>query len=90
MYNLNFGGKLKKNLEANVSVGLGKLSVRVPPTSGRLQIIYDDGVFCSYNFAGIVKKRDGYATSVGFDQSNAPVLTLRITSGAGKVNVVYR
>lgn len=90
MYDLNFAGKLRKNLEANVSVGLGRLSVRVPPTAGRLQIFYDDGVFCSYNFAGVVKKRDGYATSAGFDQSNAPVLTLRITSGAGKVNVLYR
>ncbi len=90
MYRLHFGGKLKKNLEANVSVGLGKLSLRIPPSAGRLQVFYDDGVFCSYNFTGIVKKRDGYATSVGFDQSNAPVLTLRITSGAGKVNVVYK
>lgn len=90
MYNLNFAGRLKKNLEANVSVGLGKLSIRVPPDACRLQVIYDDGVFCSYNFQGIAKRRDGYATSAGFDQSNAPVLTLRITSGAGKVSVVYK
>ena len=90
MYSLNFAGKLRKNLEANLSVGLGKLSVRVPPDAGRLQVIYDDGVFCSYNFGGIVKRKDGYATSPGFDQSNAPVITLRITSGAGKINVIYK
>jgi hypothetical protein len=90
MYNLNFAGKVRKNLEANISVGLGKLAIRVPPDAGRLQVYYDDGVFCAYRFAGIVKRRDGYATSPGFDQSNAPVITLRITSGAGKVDVVYK
>lgn len=90
MYNLNFAGKIKKNLEANISVGLGKLSVRVPPDAGRLQVFYDDGVFCSYRLAGIAKRRDGYATSPGFDRSNAPVITLHIASGAGKVEVVYK
>jgi hypothetical protein len=89
-YRLNFAGRLKKNLEANVSIGLGMVSIRVPPDAGRLQVFYDDGVFCSYNFAGIAKRRDGYATSAGFEQSNAPILTLRITSGAGKVSVIYK
>lgn len=89
-YSLNFAGKLKRDLEANVSVGLGMLSLRIPPDAARLQVFYDDGVFCSYNFAGIAKRREGYATSAGFDQSNAPILTLRITSGAGKVSVIYK
>lgn len=90
VYSLNFNGKLKKDIEAKVSIGVGKVSIRVPPDVGRLQVFYEDGVLSSYNFAGLAKKRDGYATSVGFENSRAPIVTLHLTSGAGRINVIYR
>jgi hypothetical protein len=90
VYNLNFNGKLKKNIDANISVGVGKVNIRIPPADARVQVVYEDGVLCSYTFQGLTKKRDGYATSAGFENSRAPIITLRLTSGAGRINVIYK
>lgn len=89
-YRLNFTGKLQRSMDAIVEVGLGKVTVDIPPDAGRVQVFYDDGFFCSFTFQGLNKRRDGYATSVGFDQSTAPILTLRLASGMGKMEVRYR
>jgi hypothetical protein len=89
-YKLNFGGKLSRNLDANVEVGLGKVSIDIPPDAGRVQVFYDDSFFSSFSFQGLNKRRDGYVTSVGFDQSTAPILTLRLSTGMGKMEVRYR
>ena len=86
-YSLNFNGKLTKNLNATVEVGLGKVTINIPPEAGRVQIIYDDSFFSSFSFNGLTKRRDGYFTSVGFDQSLAPILTLHLSSGLGKMIV---
>jgi hypothetical protein len=89
-YSLAFGGELQRNMDATVSVGLGKVSINIPPQAGRVQVFYDDNLFSGYNFTGLAIRRSGYATSVGFDRSTAPILTLHLSSGMGKMNVVYR
>lgn len=89
-YALGFNGKLTKNLDATVEVGMGKVSLNIPPEAGRVRVIYDDSFFSSFSFSGLVKRREGYYTSVGFDQSNAPILTLRLSSGLGKMIVNYK
>jgi hypothetical protein len=89
-YQLGFGGRLTRNLEAFISVGLGKCQISIPPDAGRVQVFYDDGLLSSFIFSGLTKRREGYATSVGFDQSTAPILTLRLSSGLGKMSVSYR
>jgi hypothetical protein len=88
-YELRFNGNLQKNLEASVSIGCGKVVLNIPPESGRVQVMYDDNLFSSFSFQGLVKRREGFYTSVGFDQSKAPVLTLRLSSGVGKMIVNY-
>jgi hypothetical protein len=88
-YSLNFGGRLSRNLEAFISVGLGRCQITIPPEAGRVQVFYDDGLLSSFNFSGLTKRREGYATSVGFDQSTRPILTLRLSSGFGKMSVSY-
>jgi hypothetical protein len=89
-YRLNFNGKLQRNMDAIVEVGLGKVTLDIPADAARVQVFYDDGFFCSFTFQGLNKRREGYATSVGFDQSTAPILTLRLSSGMGKMEVRYR
>lgn len=89
-YKLFFNGKLAKNLDANVEVGMGNVSMDIPPDAGRVQVFYDENMFSTFNFKGLNKRRDGYATSVGFDQSKAPILTLRLSSGMGKMEVRYK
>jgi hypothetical protein len=89
-YKLFFNGKLQRDLEARVEVGLGKVTIDIPPDAGRVQIYYDENVFSSFSFQGLNRRRDGYATSVGFDQSTAPILTLYLSSGMGKMEVRYK
>ncbi len=88
-YALSFNGKLTKNLDATVEVGLGKVAINIPPEAGRVRVIYDDSFFSSFSFSGLTKRSDGYYTSVGFDQSLAPILTLHLSSGLGKMIVNY-
>ena len=89
-YELHFTGNLQKNLEAKVEVGCGKVVINIPPNSARVQVTYDDNLFSSFAFQGLTKRRDGYYTSVGFDQSHAPILTLHLSTGVGKMVVNYR
>lgn len=89
-YQLSFNGKLKQNMDAEISVGVGKVAINIPPEAGRVQVFYDDNFFSSCQLSGLTVKRDGYATSVGFDQSSAPILTLRLSTGLGKMIVSYR
>ncbi len=88
-YNLGFEGKLTHNMDATVDLGIGICTVSIPPTACRVQIIYDDGLLSSYSFSGLTERRPGYETSVGFDHSTSPILTLHLSSGAGKISVVY-
>jgi hypothetical protein len=88
-YLLGFEGKLTHNLDAVVDMGVGICNLSIPATAGRVQVFYDDGLLTSFSCSGLVERRDGYWTSVGFDHSTSPILTLRITSVAGKISVVY-
>ena len=88
-YHLGFEGHLNHNLDAHVSVGLGMCSISIPPTAGRVQIFYDDGLLSSYSFSGLAIRHSGYATSVGFNNSTSPVLTLYLSSAMGKMTVSY-
>ncbi|MEP7235694.1 MAG: hypothetical protein ABI778_10395 [Ignavibacteriota bacterium] len=90
VYKLSFNGTLSRNLDATIEVGLGKVAVNIPPEAGRVQIFYEDSYFSSFSFSGLTKRRDGCYTSVGFEQSKAPILTLRLSSGLGKMVVSYR
>jgi hypothetical protein len=88
-YNLGFSGRLTRNMEAFISVGLGRCQIAIPPDAGRVQVFYDDGFLNSFSFSGLTKRREGYATSPGFDLSTRPILTLRLSSGLGKMSVSY-
>jgi len=88
-YHLGFEGRLTHNLDAYVEIGLGMCSLSIPPTAGRVQVFYDDGLLSSFSFSGLAIQRDGYARSPGFDHSNSPILTLHLSSGAGKMSVSY-
>jgi len=88
-YHLGFEGRLSHDVDAVVDVGLGMCTISVPPTAGRVQIFYEEGLLNSFSFTGLAVRRDGYATSVGFDRATGPVLTLHLSSGAGKMSVSY-
>jgi len=88
-YHLGFDGKLTRNLQANIDLGIGMCTVSIPPTSCRVQVFYDDGLLSSFSFSGLQERRSGYWTSPGFDLSFSPVLTLHLSSGAGKISVSY-
>lgn len=88
-YRLGFEGRLTQNMDATVDVGIAKCTILIPPLTARVQVFYDDGMFSSYAFNGLAIRRSGYATSPGFDHSNAPILTLHLSSAAGKIAVNY-
>ncbi len=88
-YHLAFDGRLTHNMDAVVELGLGVCSVTIPATAARVQVFSDDGLLSSFSFAGLAQRRGGYYTSPGFDRSNSPILTLHVSSGAGKISVIY-
>ncbi|GEM_PF-2445647 len=88
-YHLGFEGKLTRNLDAVIELGLGMCTLSIPATAARVQVFFDDGLLSSYSFSGLAVRRDGYATSPGFNYSTSPVLTLHLSSGAGKISVAY-
>jgi hypothetical protein len=88
-YHLGFEGHLTRDIDAIVDVGLGMCTISVPPTAGRVQVFYDESLLNSFSFTGLAVRRDGYATSVGFDRATGPTLTLHLSSGAGKMSVSY-
>jgi hypothetical protein len=88
-YLLGFEGKLTHNLDAVVDMGVGICNLSIPATAARVQVFYDDGLLTSFSCSGLVERRDGYWTSVGFDRSTSSILTLRISSVAGKISVSY-
>ncbi len=88
-YQLGFEGKLAHNMDAIVDVGIGMCSITIPATACRVQVFYEDGIFSSFSFPGLAYRRPGYESSVGFERSNSPILTLHLSSGAGKISVNY-
>jgi hypothetical protein len=88
-YHLGFEGHLTHNLDAVVEIGVGMCFITIPPTAARVQVFYEPGILSSYVSSGLVKRRDGYETSAGFDRSTSPILTLHLSSSAGKMSVSY-
>ncbi len=88
-YHLGFEGKLTQNLDAIIDIGIGMCTLSIPPMACRVQVFYDDGLLSSFSFSGLAERRDGYWTSPGFDLSTSPILTLHLSSGAGKISVSY-
>ncbi len=88
-YHLGFEGRLQHNLDAVIELGMGKCSLSIPPTAGRVQVFYDSGLLSSFSFSGLARVRNGYARSPGFDLSNSPILTLHLSSGVGSISVSY-
>lgn len=88
-YHLGFDGHLTHNLDVVVEIGLGMCTLSIPPTTARVQVFFEDGLLSSFSFPGLAVRRDGYASSPGFDKSTSPILTLHLSSGAGKISVNY-
>ena len=88
-YHLGFDGHLTHNIDVVVEIGVGMCTLTIPPTSARVQVFYDKGIFNSYSFSGLAERREGYASSPGFDKSTSPILTLHLSNNAGKMSVNY-
>jgi hypothetical protein len=88
-YRLGFEGRLVQDMDAYVDMGIGFCTIAIPPVAGRVRVFYDESMFSTYEFRGLVMHHDGFATSPGFDLSNAPVLTLHLSNAAGKTAVIY-
>ncbi len=88
-YHLGFDGKLTHNMDAVIELGVGVCTISIPPTACRVRIFYEDGLLTSFDLSGLVDHHNGYATSPGFNYSTSPILTLHLSSGAGKMSVNY-
>ncbi len=89
-YHLGFEGRLVHDLDAQIEVGIGVCTMTIPALAGRVRVFFEDNMFTSYTFDGLVRRREGYATSAGFDHSSSPILTLHLTSVAGRMALSYR
>lgn len=88
-YHLGFEGRLVHDLDAQIDVGIGVCTMTIPALAGRVRVFFEDNMFTSYTFDGLVRRREGYATSPGFNLSTSPILTLHLTSVAGRMAVSY-
>lgn len=89
-YHLGFEGRLEQNLDARVDMGIGVCTISIPPLAGRVQVFFDNGMFSSYSIIGLNVRRPGYATSPGFELSHSPILSLHLSTSAGRMAIVYR
>ncbi|MEX2191160.1 MAG: toast rack family protein [Bacteroidota bacterium] len=88
-YRLDFGGKLRRNADARVEVGLGAITIDVPRETP-LQILYDDSWFSSFDLAdGFTKRRGGVYETEDYRRSE-PSLSIKVESGLGSVKVRRR
>ncbi|NUM79907.1 hypothetical protein HUU42_03795 [bacterium] len=87
-YILDFSGELKRDARANITVGLGKVIIKVS-RNANVKIRTDESFFstCSISEADFDKKQDGLYLSRNFS-SEMPVLDLRVEAGLGKVSIV--
>ncbi|GJQ21467.1 MAG: hypothetical protein HBSIN02_18220 [Bacteroidia bacterium] len=88
-YRLDFSGKLIRDAEAKVEVGLGAITIDVPREMP-VQLYYDDTWFSSFDLDdGFMKRRGGMYETVGFASGN-PALSIRIEAGLGSVKIRRR
>ncbi|MBX7150237.1 hypothetical protein K1X84_01255 [bacterium] len=87
-YILDFSGELKRDARANITVGLGKVTIKVSRNTN-VKLRTDESFFstCNISDTDFEKKQDGLYVSRNFN-SEIPVLDLRVEAGLGKVNVV--
>lgn len=88
-YKLDFGGKLRRDADARVEVGLGAITIDIPremPT----RLLYNDGWFSSFELAeGFTKRRGGVYETEDYPL-NEPALSIKVESGLGSVKVRRR
>lgn len=87
-YILDFSGELKRDARANITVGLGKVTIKVS-RNANVKLRTDESFFstCNISDADFEKKQNGLYLSRNFN-SEIPVLDLRVEAGLGKVNIV--
>lgn len=86
-YMLDFSGNLSQYSRCNISLGLGKLTIRVPKNLS-VKIRTEDSFLASIriNEEDFVRKSGGTYYSVNFDESE-PFLDLYIETGMGNLKV---
>ncbi|MBL7996116.1 hypothetical protein JNM05_12155 [bacterium] len=86
-YMLDFSGNLSQNSTCNISLGLGRLTIRVPKNLN-VKIRTEDSFLASVKISEeyFVKKFGGTYYSINYDDS-APALNLFIETGLGNLKV---
>jgi len=80
---LDFSGEWRGDTTADIDMGIGSLTLRVPKGVG-LHVV-KDGFLASFDSQGLVKRGDGYYS---LDWDTAPHrLTVRIDAAFGSINV---
>lgn len=88
-YKLDFGGKLRRDADARVAVGLGAITIDIPRETP-VRLFYDDGWFSSFDLAdGFTKRRGGVYETEDYPR-NEPALSIKVESGLGSVKVRRR
>lgn len=86
-YMLDFSGNLSQNSTCNISLGLGKLIIRIPKNLN-VKIRTEDSFLASVKISEeyFVRKSGGIYYSINYDDS-APALNLFIETGLGNLKV---
>lgn len=88
-YKLDFGGKLRRNADARVEVGLGAITINIPRET-HVQLLYDDSWFSSFDLEdGFTRRKSGVYETEDFRRSE-PTLSIKVESGLGSVKVRRR
>jgi len=88
-YKLDFGGKLRRNADAHVEVGLGAITIDIPRETP-VQLLYDDSWFSSFDLEdGFTRRRRGVYETEDYRRSD-PTLSIKVESGLGSVRVRRR
>lgn len=88
-YSLDFGGRLLRDCEVDIDVGLGAIVIDLPAdVDARLN--YDDNWFSQFNLIGdFYERRDGVFETADYGKGRHSI-TLTIDSGLGSVKVRRR
>ena len=85
-YKLDFGGKLRRDADVKIEVGLGSVAVYLPKEVAT-RILYDDNWFSSFDLdREFSKERNGVYVSDDYNDKDNK-LTIQIESGLGSVKV---
>ncbi|MGB2869841.1 MAG: hypothetical protein WBD36_15435 [Bacteroidota bacterium] len=85
-YKLDFGGKLRRDADVKIEVGLGSVAVYLPKDLAT-RVLYDDNWFSSFDLdREFSKERNGVYVSDDYSEKGTK-LTIQIESGLGSVKV---